>query len=182
MLPGVHNSDSSRVCTTICICKMQNEVALFILQQNLHHRLHFAVGLRLTCILRESGGFFLLSSSRTAPTVLSHPREQPHRGRSRMRRSSHGRPHQGKSVGRLRWLGGRGAAARQLPWMRRLPSRAGAHHWSRIREGSRMLLECFASGSTVFFSPYCIEKMQVVQTAGVSLTLPPLYGKAHPRA
>jgi hypothetical protein len=69
-------TDSSGICTTICICKMQIEATLFVLQQSLRHHLHFAVGLRIRRILGESDAFSLLSSTCTTPTVLS-PSDQP---------------------------------------------------------------------------------------------------------
>jgi hypothetical protein len=50
---------------------MKKEATLFMLQRSLHQDLRFAVGLGGTRILGETGGFSLLSSSRTVPTALS---------------------------------------------------------------------------------------------------------------
>jgi hypothetical protein len=52
----------------VYICKMQIETVLFMLQQSLQNNMHFAVP--PTRILRETGHFSLLSSSRTGPTAL----------------------------------------------------------------------------------------------------------------
>jgi hypothetical protein len=56
-----------------CICRTKKEAVLFMLQHSLQPDLLFAVGLGSMHILREIGGFSLLSSSHIVPTALCPP-------------------------------------------------------------------------------------------------------------
>lgn len=89
----------------VCIYKMQIETVLFMLQQSLQNHLHFAVTLRPTHILTETGPFSLLSSSRTGPTaatpggapwrrMVKPQRSPPGGGRGAPRRRRRPRLHQ----------------------------------------------------------------------------------------